>query len=160
MKDKRLPDDLEEAGRGVDAFVYIGKPATVHFRRRRNLIRRDKRFPTSAILFILQAIPKSTFYSTGHVLARNSFGRSAGPHAAPPRRAALAGYSTGETTMLPENSDSSDEFEIALHEAWEVLRGRARASNDVVHSAKTSKEHNSQDHPDSDESDVQSPAAG
>lgn len=77
----------------------------------------------------------------------------------PPRLCgALAAYSTGEATMPSENS--LDEFEIALHQAWEILRGRAGAANDVVHSANTSKEHTSQDHMDSDESDVQSAAAG
>lgn len=60
--------------------------------------------------------------------------------------------------MPPESS--LDEFEMALHQAWEILLRRARVSNDVVHSADTSKEHISQDHTDSDESDVQSPAAG
>ena len=60
--------------------------------------------------------------------------------------------------MPPESS--LDELEMALRQAWEVLRGRAGAPNDAVHSANTSKEHTSQDHTDSDESDVQSPAAG
>lgn len=60
--------------------------------------------------------------------------------------------------MVPENS--LDEFEMALQQAWEVLRGgRVRASNDVLHSANTSKEHIGGDHPDSDESEAQSTAA-
>lgn len=71
---------------------------------------------------------------------------------------ARASYSTGEATMPPENS--LDEFEMALRQTWEILRGRARVSSDVVHSVNTSKEHTSQDHTDSDESDVQSAAAG
>jgi hypothetical protein len=71
---------------------------------------------------------------------------------------AIAGYPTGEATMPPESS--LDELELALSQAWEVLRGCAGASNDAVHSANMSKEHTSQDHTDSDESDVQSPAAG
>ena len=37
--------------------------------------------------------------------------------------------------MPPENS--SDAFEMALRRAWEILRGRARVSNDVVNSANT-----------------------
>lgn len=60
--------------------------------------------------------------------------------------------------MPPEKS--SDAFEMALRRAWEILRGRARVSNDVVNSANTRKEHTSQDHTDSDESDLQSPPAG
>jgi hypothetical protein len=60
--------------------------------------------------------------------------------------------------MSPESS--SGEFEMALRRAWEILRGRPRVSNDVVHSTNTSKEHTSQDHADSDESDVQSAAPG
>ena len=71
---------------------------------------------------------------------------------------ALAGDSTGEATMPPENS--LDKFEMALRQAWEILRGRARESNDVMHSANTSEEHTSKDHTDSDESDLQSAAAG
>jgi hypothetical protein len=77
----------------------------------------------------------------------------------PPRRYdALAGYSTGEATMPPENS--LYEFEIALREAWEILRGRARASNDVVHSGNACRENTSNDHMESDESDLPSTAAG
>jgi hypothetical protein len=60
--------------------------------------------------------------------------------------------------MPPENS--LDEFEIVLHQAWEILRGRASASNDVLRSASTPKEHSSQDHTDSDEPDQPSAAAG
>jgi hypothetical protein len=60
--------------------------------------------------------------------------------------------------MPPENS--LDELEIALRQAWEILRGRARASGDVVHSANTSKENNSQDHTDSDESGLRPAAPG
>ncbi len=60
--------------------------------------------------------------------------------------------------MPPENS--LDEFEIALHQAWEILRGCAGAPNDLVHPANTSKEHTSQDHTDSEESDLPSTAAG
>jgi hypothetical protein len=71
---------------------------------------------------------------------------------------ALAGYSTGEANMPPESS--LDEFELALRQTWEILRGRASVSNDVEHSTNTSKEHTSQDHADSDESDVQSAAPG
>lgn len=85
--------------------------------------------------------------------------KECGGHAAALMDGALAGNWTGEATMPPENN--LDEFEMALHQAWEVLRGRARvSSNDVVHSAETSKEHISQDHTDSDESDAQSAAAG
>jgi hypothetical protein len=56
--------------------------------------------------------------------------------------------------------NSLDEFEIALREAWEILRGRARASNDVVHSGNACKENSSKDHKDSDESDLPFAAAG
>jgi hypothetical protein len=77
----------------------------------------------------------------------------------PPRLyGALAGYSTGEATMPPENS--LDEFEIALRQAWEILRGRARASSDAAHSANAPKEHTNQNHRDSDESDLQSATPG
>ena len=127
----------------------------VHFRRRRNLIRPAERVSAEAILFILEARSKKAMsISTGHVLKEPLEGMRV-----PPRLdGALAAYSTGEATMPPENS--LDEFEIALHQAWEILRGCAGAPNDLVHPANTSKEHTSQDHTDSEESDLPSTAAG
>ena len=52
--------------------------------------------------------------------------------------------------MLPANSDSFDEFEIALHRAWEILRDRAESPDRLVHSADPLKEYTNPVHPNSD----------
>ncbi|MFZ0521227.1 MAG: hypothetical protein WAL95_09400 [Candidatus Acidiferrales bacterium] len=48
--------------------------------------------------------------------------------------------------MPPDNSESFNEFEMALRKAWETLRDRAESGNHLIPSASTLKGHDSQDH--------------
>lgn len=52
--------------------------------------------------------------------------------------------------MLPANSDGFDEFEIALHRAWEILRDRAESPDRLVHSTDPLKEYANAVHTSSD----------
>jgi hypothetical protein len=52
--------------------------------------------------------------------------------------------------MLLANSDSFDEFEIALHQAWEILRGCAELPDRLVHPADPLKEYANPVHTNSD----------
>jgi hypothetical protein len=52
--------------------------------------------------------------------------------------------------MLPADSDSFDQFEIALHRAWEILRDRAESRDRLVHSTDPLKEYANPVHTSSD----------
>jgi hypothetical protein len=52
--------------------------------------------------------------------------------------------------MLPANSDSFDEFEIALHQAWEILCSRAESPERLVRPANPLKEYTNPAHTNSD----------
>jgi hypothetical protein len=52
--------------------------------------------------------------------------------------------------MLPADSDSFDQFEIALHRAWEILRDRAESRDCLVHSTDPLKEYANPVHRSSD----------
>ena len=52
--------------------------------------------------------------------------------------------------MPPDNSESFNEFEMALRQAWETLRDRAESREDLIHSANTLKGHDGRDHMSSD----------
>jgi hypothetical protein len=52
--------------------------------------------------------------------------------------------------MPPDNSDSFNEFEMALRQAWETLRERTESRKDLIPSANRLKGHDRQDHMSSD----------
>jgi hypothetical protein len=52
--------------------------------------------------------------------------------------------------MLPANSDSFDEFEKALRQAWEILRGRAESPDRLVRPTDPLKEYTNPVHTNSD----------
>jgi hypothetical protein len=52
--------------------------------------------------------------------------------------------------MPPASSDSFDEFEIALRQAWEILRGRAESPGRLERPADPSKEYTNPVHTNSD----------
>ncbi|MFZ1974979.1 MAG: hypothetical protein WAU89_19195 [Candidatus Acidiferrales bacterium] len=52
--------------------------------------------------------------------------------------------------MPPDNSESFNEFEMALRQAWETLRDRAESRKNLTPSANTLKGRDSRDHMSSD----------
>jgi hypothetical protein len=95
----------------------------------------------SRYLFYLQADARNTSSrATGHVLARNNLEKLLA-YFAKTRKACSGGLSKGET-LLPENVDGFDEFEIVLRRAWEIQNNepqraerKIRLANDSLQAA-------------------------
>jgi hypothetical protein len=142
---QQLKSRRDIAIRNGGVFVDIGESAICLLLETPDRIRRTECVPTSAISFIPQAIQKLRLSVLGMFLQGTALNEAPAPFVA-----ARWLLDLRETAMPPDNSDSLNEFEMALRQAWETLRDRTESRKDLIPSANRLKGHDRQDHMSSD----------
>lgn len=145
---RRLKSRRDIAIRNGGVFVDIGESAICLLLETPDRIRRTECVATSAISFIPHAIQKLRLSVLGMFLQGTALNEAPSPACA--FRGGSLVTRLEETAMPPDNSDSFNEFEMALRQAWETLRDRTESRKDLIPSANRLKGHDRQDHMSSD----------